>query len=35
MNQFDEYINNLKSAHMEVEFFKIQKAIHTHDRIII
>ena len=35
MNPFDEYINTLKSAHMEVEFFKFQKAFHTHSRIII
>ena len=35
MNPFDEYINTLKSAHMEVEFFKFQKAFHTHERIII
>ena len=34
-NPFDEYINTLKSAHMEVEFFKFQKAFHTHERIII
>jgi len=35
MNPFDEYIETLKSAHMEVEFFKFQKAFHTHSRIII
>ena len=35
MNPFDEYIETLKSAHMEVEFFKFQKAFHTHERIII
>jgi D-sedoheptulose 7-phosphate isomerase len=35
MNPFDEYIETLKSAHMEVEFFKFQKAFYTHNRIII
>ena len=35
MNPFDEYISTLQSAHMEVEFFKFQKAFHTHSRIII
>ena len=35
MNPFDEYIEPLKSAHMEVEFFKFQKAFYTHNRIII
>ena len=35
MNPFDEYIETLKSAHMEVEFFKFQKALYTHNRIII
>ena len=35
MNPFDEYISTLESAHMEVEFFKFQKAFHTHSRIII
>ena len=34
-NPFDEYIETLKSAHMEVEFFKFQKAFYTHGRIII
>ena len=34
-NPFDEYIETLKSAHMEVEFFKFQKAFYTHNRIII
>ena len=34
-NPFDEYIQTLKSAHMEVEFFKFQKAFYTHSRIII
>ena len=34
-NPFDEYIETLKSAHMEVEFFKFQKAFYTHSRIII
>ena len=32
MNPFDEYIETLKSAHMEVEFFKFQKAFHTHTK---
>ena len=35
MNPFDEYIKTLKSAHMEVEFFKFEKAFHIHERIII
>ena len=35
MNPFDEYVSTLQSAHMEVEFFKFQKAFHTHPRIII
>ena len=35
MNPFDEYVATLESAHMEVEFFKFQKAFHTHSRIII
>ena len=35
MNPFDDYIETLKSAHMEQEFFKFQKAFHTHERIII
>ena len=35
MNPFDEYLETLKSAHMEVEFFKFQKAFHIHPRIII
>ena len=35
MNPFDEYIKTLKSAHMEVEFFKFQKAFHTHPRVIL
>ena len=35
MNPFDEYIETLKSAHMEVEFFKFQKAFHTHPRVIL
>ena len=35
MNPFDEYLETLKSAHMEVEFFKFQKAFYTHNRIII
>ena len=35
MNPFENYIKTLQSAHMEVEFFKFQKAFHTHKRIII
>ncbi len=35
MNPFDEYISTIQSAHMEFEFFKFQKAFHTHKRIII
>ena len=35
MNPFDEYIETLKSAHIEIEFFKFQKAFYTHNRIII
>ena len=35
VNPFDEYIETLKSAHMEVEFFKFQKAFYTHNRIIV
>ena len=35
MNPFEEYVKTLESAHMEVEFFKFQKAFHTHPRIII
>ena len=35
MNPFEEYVKTLKCAHMEVEFFKFQKAFHTHPRIII
>ena len=35
VNPFDEYIETLKSAHMEVEFFKFQKAFYTHPRVII
>jgi|TARA_B100000427_G_scaffold315632_1_gene309917 D-sedoheptulose 7-phosphate isomerase len=35
MNPFNEYIETLQCAHMEVEFFKFQKAFHTHPRIII
>ena len=34
-NPFAEYIEVLQSAHMELEFFRFQKAFHTHDRIII
>ena len=35
MNPFTPYIETLQSAHMEVEFFKFQKAFHTHPRIIV
>ena len=35
VNPFDEYFESLKSAHMEVEFFKFQKAFHTHPRVIL
>ena len=35
MNPFEEYVKTLECAHMEVEFFKFQKAFHTHPRIII
>ena len=35
VNPFDEYIETLKSAHMELEFFKFQKAFYTHNRIIV
>ena len=35
MNPFREYVNTLESAHMELEFFKFQKAFHNHDRVII
>ena len=35
MNPFEEYVKTLESAHMEVEFFKFQKAFHTHPRIIV
>ena len=35
VNPFDEYIETLRSAHMELEFFKFQKAFYTHNRIII
>ena len=35
MNPFDEYIEALQHANTEVEFFKFQKAFHTHSRIII
>ena len=35
MNPFDEYIEALQHANLEVEFFKFQKAFHTHERIII
>ena len=35
MNPFDEYIEALQHANIEVEFFKFQKAFHTHKRIII
>jgi len=35
VNPFNEYVQVLQSAHMELEFFKFQKAFHTHERIII
>ena len=35
VNAFDEYIETLRSAHMELEFFKFQKAFYTHNRIIV
>ena len=35
MNPFDEHIEALQQANTEVEFFKFQKAFHTHSRIII
>ena len=35
MNPFREYVETLESAHMELEFFKFQKAFHNHDRVII
>jgi len=35
VNPFNEYVEVLQSAHMELEFFKFQKAFYTHDRIII
>tara|TARA_B100001989_G_scaffold249161_1_gene223957 strand:- start:228 stop:731 length:504 start_codon:yes stop_codon:yes gene_type:complete len=35
MNPFREYSNALKSANLELEFRKFQKAFFTHDRIII
>tara|TARA_Y100001937_G_scaffold20727_1_gene28939 strand:+ start:13527 stop:14030 length:504 start_codon:yes stop_codon:yes gene_type:complete len=35
MNPFEEYVKILECAHMEVEFFKFQKAFYTHNRIII
>ena len=35
MNPFDEHIEALQQASTEVEFFKFQKAFHTHSRIII
>ena len=34
-NPFTEYTEALQSAHMEMEFFKFQKAFHTHPRIIV
>ena len=34
-NPFTEYVQTLESAHMELEFFKFQKALHTHPRIIV
>ena len=35
MNPFTEHIEALQQANTEVEFFKFQKAFHTHSRIII
>ena len=35
INPFTEYAKALESAHMEVEFFKFQKAFHTHPRVIL
>ena len=35
MNPFTEHIEALQQANTEVEFFKFQKAFHTHNRIII
>ena len=35
MNPFDEHIEALQQSNTEVEFFKFQKAFHTHSRIII
>ena len=35
INPFTEYVQTLESAHMELEFFKFQKAFHTHPRIIV
>ena len=35
MNPFTEHIEALQQANTEVEFFKFQKAFHTHKRIII
>ena len=35
MNPFREYVDTLKSAHMELEFFKFQRAFHNHNRVII
>ncbi|MHA2403100.1 MAG: hypothetical protein ACXADH_08945 [Candidatus Kariarchaeaceae archaeon] len=35
MNPFREYVNALKSAHMESEFQKFKKALDKHKRIII
>ena len=35
MNPFDEYIQTLKSAHMEEEFFKFQTAFNAYKRIIV
>ena len=35
MNPFDEYIETLKSAHMEEQFLRFELAFHTHNRIII
>ena len=35
MNPFSEYTEALQEAHMELEFFRFQKAFHTHKRIIV
>ena len=35
VNPFSEYINTLKSAHMEEQFLRFELAFHTYKRIII